>query len=489
MPAAEQANAPILPAESEIALTDDDRAQISRSRSSTPVLVIFFDDMKGSGELEQQIASATHDGKYQDIRREHDDLLTEIITRNAAGEIKKSTGDGLLAVFFNPADAVDRALEIQEKLFGHPYIKVRIGIDMGQVIVEGAGGVQRDTFGRHVVLAQRIQKLAEPGHILVTRSVYEDASDILHNARASWKAQGLHLAKGDEKPFEVFEPYNANISSPMNFSGRNPPDALPRSAPALSQNPAAELMANGPWFHHVLKNITVDRTMLDELCGFWEVYHYGLSQRRRISVHDNPLLSLSLLEFTGFNNQDQRLMDCNYTDYDRNNRPIEFEGVAFKLRDILHIFIQDKKAGSETSSSLVYIPRTGVPEIAYGVIAGLSGFFAPEADLAQIPSAAKLALRRLGNPQTNWAEAERWQTILNRCVKDIATWASIVDQKQLRQMLRERVRGYIDPLLIDDATLQLNGDPIVRRQFLEIAREIRNDISPDAVPFCLRCPD
>jgi hypothetical protein len=70
------------------------------------------------------------------LRKEHDALVTEIITRDGAGEIIKSTGDGLLAILFKPSIAVERAVEIQERLHGHPYIKVRIGMDMGEVSVE-----------------------------------------------------------------------------------------------------------------------------------------------------------------------------------------------------------------------------------------------------------------------------------------------------------------------------------------------------------------
>jgi hypothetical protein len=143
------------------------------------------------------------------------DLLTQVITRDGVGEVIKSTGDGLLAVFTEPSIAVERALEIQEKLYRHPYICVRIGLDMGQVRAEAAGGVQRDLFGRHVDWAARAESLADGGHILVTRSVYTDAFGWIPKPRVSWKEQGFYVVKDGEPAMEVFEPYNSNITGPL----------------------------------------------------------------------------------------------------------------------------------------------------------------------------------------------------------------------------------------------------------------------------------
>jgi len=198
-------------------LTDGDLEKVERFSTAkhSPVLVIFFDDMKGSAALKQHLTTIEDEEAFQQLRREHDRLLTEIIARDHAGEVVKSTGDGLLAVFAEPSTAVDRALEIQQKLLKHPHLRVRIGMDMGQVRVESAGGVQRDLFGRHVDWAARAESLSDAGHILVTRGVYTDAFGWLPKARVSWKEHGFHTVKEGEDSIEVFEPYNANTTSPM----------------------------------------------------------------------------------------------------------------------------------------------------------------------------------------------------------------------------------------------------------------------------------
>ena len=184
-------------------------------RDETAVVVVFFDDMKGSTALKARIAETSDEQAFQKLRKEHDALLTAIITRDHAGEVIKSTGDGLLAIFYKPSTAVERAIEIQERLHAHPHLSVRIGMDMGEVMVESVGSTKQDAFGRHVDWAARAMELAEGGHICVTSSVYADAFSWITKSRIAWKEHGLYRVKPGEPPLEIFEPYNANIAKPM----------------------------------------------------------------------------------------------------------------------------------------------------------------------------------------------------------------------------------------------------------------------------------
>ncbi len=154
--------------------------------------------------------------------------MSEIRKRNGVGEVIKSTGDGMLAVFTEPTTAVEKALEIQAYYRNHPYISLRIGMDMGQVRVEKFGGVQKDMFGRHVDWASRAESMSDGGHILVTESVYNDASDWVKRKMVAWKSHGYYYLKKGERPFALFEPYNANITEPMlNPRGNAAPDQPP----------------------------------------------------------------------------------------------------------------------------------------------------------------------------------------------------------------------------------------------------------------------
>ena len=183
-------------------------------QDNTSVLVIFLDDMRESTALKAGLTEKTDEHTFQKLRQEHDSLLAEIITRGNAGQVIKSTGDGLLAVFYKPSVAVERAIEIQERLHGHPHLSVRIGMDMGEVSGEYLGDELTDVFGRHVDWAARATTLADGGHISVTRAVYIDAFSWLTKSRIAWEEHGSYSVKPGEPPLDIFEPYNANITKP-----------------------------------------------------------------------------------------------------------------------------------------------------------------------------------------------------------------------------------------------------------------------------------
>jgi class 3 adenylate cyclase len=199
-------------------LNENDRREIERyaASKSTSVLVLFFTDMKGSSALKQIVTEVASEQVFHSrVKEEHDKIVGEAIRRDDYGAIIKDTGDGFFAVFKEPSTAVERALEIQASFHGHPYIAVRIGMDMGQVIVQSLGGLHHDLFGRHVDWASRAMSLADGGHIIVTKAVATDAEGFINKARMRCKRHGFYIVKHSEGPIEVFEPYNANITQPM----------------------------------------------------------------------------------------------------------------------------------------------------------------------------------------------------------------------------------------------------------------------------------
>ncbi|MFC1538134.1 adenylate/guanylate cyclase domain-containing protein [Candidatus Latescibacterota bacterium] len=86
------------------------------------------------------------------------------------GELLKEMGDGNLCSFPSVVDAVNCALEIQKSLKDESDFKLRIGVHLGDVVVEEGG----DVFGDGVNVASRIENLAEPGGICVSERVYHD---------------------------------------------------------------------------------------------------------------------------------------------------------------------------------------------------------------------------------------------------------------------------------------------------------------------------
>ncbi len=91
------------------------------------------------------------------------------------GRIVKTTGDGILAEFPSAVDAVRNAVAIQAAMPGRDAdlpedrrIVFRVGINVGDVIVEGD-----DIFGDGVNVAARLEGLAEPGGICLSRPVFD----------------------------------------------------------------------------------------------------------------------------------------------------------------------------------------------------------------------------------------------------------------------------------------------------------------------------
>jgi adenylate cyclase len=79
------------------------------------------------------------------------------------GDIVKSMGDGWLVAFDSVVDAVTCAIQVQERLFEHKILKLRIGLHIGDITY-----ADDDVFGDGVNIAARLQEIAEPGAIVIS---------------------------------------------------------------------------------------------------------------------------------------------------------------------------------------------------------------------------------------------------------------------------------------------------------------------------------
>jgi adenylate cyclase len=119
------------------------------------------------------------------------------------GRVVKLTGDGILAEFPSVVSAVACAAEMQravrERLARTPpdrRIEFRIGINLGDVIVEGA-----DIYGDGVNVAVRLEGIAEPGGISVSQSVRDHVGNRL---QLGFEDRGDQKLKNIEKPIRVY---------------------------------------------------------------------------------------------------------------------------------------------------------------------------------------------------------------------------------------------------------------------------------------------
>jgi TolB-like protein/class 3 adenylate cyclase/tetratricopeptide (TPR) repeat protein len=117
------------------------------------------------------------------------------------GRIFKLMGDGLLAEFGSVVDAVECAVAVQKAMAKHndglapeKRIDLRIGVNLGDVIIEG-----KDRHGEGVNIAARLEQLADPGGICVSRAAHEQAKN-----KFAFEPMGAHKVKNIAEPIEAF---------------------------------------------------------------------------------------------------------------------------------------------------------------------------------------------------------------------------------------------------------------------------------------------
>ena len=139
---------------------------VPEDRVQRRLAAIMAADVVGYSALMERADEATYANFEQFMQK----LVEPSLSRNG-GRLIKTTGDGALAEFASPLDAVRSAIEIQDGLAsGSSGLKLRIGINLGDVIV----GKDGDLFGDGINIAVRLEGLADPGGILISGKVLSE---------------------------------------------------------------------------------------------------------------------------------------------------------------------------------------------------------------------------------------------------------------------------------------------------------------------------
>ncbi|TIN18944.1 MAG: adenylate/guanylate cyclase domain-containing protein, partial [Mesorhizobium sp.] len=141
-------------------------------------------------------------GTFERLRAGRKDLFEPEIAHHH-GQIFKLMGDGMLAEFGSVVDAVECAVSLQRGLAERnaavpedQRIRVRIGINLGEVIVEG-----EDRYGEGVNVAARLQQLADPGGICVSAKV---AREVERKLALGFEPMGEQKVKNIAQPVQAF---------------------------------------------------------------------------------------------------------------------------------------------------------------------------------------------------------------------------------------------------------------------------------------------
>jgi adenylate cyclase len=185
-----------------------------------------------------RLMGVDEEGTHQRLRAHFAQLVEPKIGEHR-GRTVKTTGDGVLAEFASVVDAMRCAAEVQRGMIDRePHlpderrIRFRIGINLGDVIAE-----KEDIFGDGVNVAARLEALAEPGGICISRTVREQIRDKLPYP---FEDRGEQSVKNIARPVRVYA-LRPEAVADLPASGV-PIAAQRRPRPALAAVTAAALV-------------------------------------------------------------------------------------------------------------------------------------------------------------------------------------------------------------------------------------------------------
>jgi class 3 adenylate cyclase len=157
--------------------------------SDRVLATIVFTDLVGSTEA----AARAGDRRWSEILAGHDRTVRHELQRHRGREVK-TMGDGFLATFDGPARAVRFGCAVRDTISALG-IGIRVGIHTGEVVLQGD-----DVTGIAVHIAQRVQSRAEPGEVLVSRTVV----DLVAGSDLDFADRGEYHLKGVPQPWRLF---------------------------------------------------------------------------------------------------------------------------------------------------------------------------------------------------------------------------------------------------------------------------------------------
>jgi adenylate cyclase len=159
-----------------------------------------------------RLMGADEEGTLERLKALRRELVDPMIAEHH-GRIVKTTGDGMLVEFASVVDAVRCAVAMQQAMAerntsvaADNRIELRIGINLGDVIVEGD-----DLYGDGVNIAARIEALADAGGVFVSNTVHDHVRDRLPFV---FEDLGEQQVKNIARPVRVYRVRDRGATSP-----------------------------------------------------------------------------------------------------------------------------------------------------------------------------------------------------------------------------------------------------------------------------------
>ena len=169
-----------------------------RDPASRRLAAIVAGDIAGYSRLMELDEEGTH----ARVKRIERDLIEPSIAEHH-GRLVKTTGDGFIAIFDSPVEAVRSGIVIQQNMVGrnasqpkHHWIEYRIGVNLGDVIIEAT-----DVYGDGVNIASRLENIADPGQVYISGGIYEQ---VKHKLVCGYESLGDRKVKNITDPVRVY---------------------------------------------------------------------------------------------------------------------------------------------------------------------------------------------------------------------------------------------------------------------------------------------
>jgi TolB-like protein/tetratricopeptide (TPR) repeat protein len=171
---------------------------MAEERVQRRLAAILAADVVGYSRLVEQDERETLD-RFRTHRQE----LFEPEVGRHSGRIFKLTGDGFLAEFASVVDAVECAVALQREMAARNQdgaegrrMDVRLAVNLGDVIVEG-----EDRLGEGVIIAARLEALADPGGILISGPAFDQ---VRNKTGHRFEDRGTQVLKNIAEPVRVY---------------------------------------------------------------------------------------------------------------------------------------------------------------------------------------------------------------------------------------------------------------------------------------------
>jgi adenylate cyclase len=185
-----------------------------------------------------RLMGADEEGTLERLKALRHELVDPKIAEHH-GRIVKTTGDGLLVEFASVVDGVRCAVAVQQAMperntgvAADSRIELRIGINLGDVIVEGD-----DLYGDGINIAARIEALAHAGGVLVSNTVYDHVRDRLPFV---FEDLGEQQVKNIARPVRVYRVRDAPAVKSPTVQSVQPALPLP-DKPSIAVLPFANM--------------------------------------------------------------------------------------------------------------------------------------------------------------------------------------------------------------------------------------------------------